>query len=110
MALGEAEAVQVDGIKPTMIAPGTRRSELKYDRIISNFAFNFGLWRYTWTLPTIDFPEPADAMDAWVAATAGQEPRRVRLTGLVGAAHLNGRSGTVGRTNAGQPYRISYPR
>ena len=53
----------------------------------------------TWpsALPTLTFPAPPDAMDAWVAETAGQEARRVRLRGLVGAAHLNGRSGTVGR-------------
>jgi hypothetical protein len=40
-------AVQVDPIKPTLKAPGTNRLILKYDKLISIFAFNFKLRRYT---------------------------------------------------------------
>jgi hypothetical protein len=42
--------VQVDPIKPTLKAPGYKRSKLKYVELLSNFAFNFNLRRYTaWT-------------------------------------------------------------
>ena len=38
--------VQVDPIKPTLIAPGSERLKLNYDDPLSNFAFNFYLRRY----------------------------------------------------------------
>jgi len=39
--------VQVDPIKPTLKAPGTKHLILKYDEPPSNFAFKFNLRRYT---------------------------------------------------------------
>jgi hypothetical protein len=39
--------VQVDPIKPTFKPPGTERLTLKYDELLSSFAFNFNLRRYT---------------------------------------------------------------
>jgi len=39
--------VQVDPIKPTLTAPGTKRLKLKCDGPLSIFAFNFNLRRYT---------------------------------------------------------------
>ena len=44
---GQDRAVQVDPIKPTLKAPGTKRLKLKYDEVLSNFAFRFHLRRYT---------------------------------------------------------------
>jgi hypothetical protein len=41
------EAVQVDPIKPTVKAPGTKRLKLKYDATLSKFAFKFNLRRYS---------------------------------------------------------------
>jgi hypothetical protein len=38
--------VQVDPIKPTLKAPGTKRLKLKFDILLSNFAFKFNLRRY----------------------------------------------------------------
>jgi len=38
--------VQVDPVKPTLKAPGTKRLKLKYDEPPSNFAFKFNLHRY----------------------------------------------------------------
>jgi hypothetical protein len=38
--------VQVDPIKPVLKAPGTKRLKLKYDVLLSSFAFNFNLRRY----------------------------------------------------------------
>jgi hypothetical protein len=46
------EAVQVDPIKPTSKAPGTKLLKLKYDELPSNFAFKFNLRRYTWASRT----------------------------------------------------------
>jgi len=40
-------AVQVDPIKPTLKAPGTKRLKVKYDKPLSKFAFKFNLRRYT---------------------------------------------------------------
>ena len=34
-------------VKPTLIAPGTKRLKLKYDEPLSNFAFKFNFRRYT---------------------------------------------------------------
>ena len=38
--------MQVDPIKPTLKAPGSKRSKLKSDELLSSFAFNFNLRRY----------------------------------------------------------------
>jgi hypothetical protein len=40
-------AAQVDPIKPTLKAPGTKRLKLKYDEPLSKFAFKFNLRRYS---------------------------------------------------------------
>jgi hypothetical protein len=34
-------------MKPTLRAPGTKRSKLKYDILLSSFAFNLNLRRYS---------------------------------------------------------------
>jgi hypothetical protein len=39
--------VQVDPIKPTLKAPGIKGLRLEYDILLSSFAFNFNLRRYT---------------------------------------------------------------
>jgi hypothetical protein len=39
--------VQVDPIKPTLKAPGTKRLKLEYDELLSMFGFKFDLRRYT---------------------------------------------------------------
>jgi len=40
-------AVQVDPINSTFKAPGTNRLKLEFDDLLSSFAFNFNLRRYT---------------------------------------------------------------
>jgi hypothetical protein len=40
-------AVQVDPVKPTLKAPGSKRLKLKHDEPLSNFAFKISLRRYT---------------------------------------------------------------
>ena len=39
-------AVQVEPMKPTLKAPGSKRSKVKYDKLLSILAFNFNLRRY----------------------------------------------------------------
>jgi hypothetical protein len=39
--------VQVDPMNPALKAPGTTRLNLQYDVLLSIFAFNFNLRRYT---------------------------------------------------------------
>ena len=39
--------MQVDPIKPTLKASGTKRLKLNYDKLLSSFAVNFNLRRYT---------------------------------------------------------------
>jgi len=43
-------AVQIDPIKPKLAAPGDERSKLKFDKLLSSFAFNLNLRRFTWVL------------------------------------------------------------
>ena len=39
--------MQVYCFKPTLKAPEPKRLKLRYDTLLSNFAFNFNLRRYT---------------------------------------------------------------
>ena len=41
------KAMQVDPLTPKLKALGSRRLKLKYGKLLSNFAFNFNLRRYT---------------------------------------------------------------
>ena len=43
----QGRAVQVDPIKPTLKPTGNKRLKLKYDNMLSNFAFDLSLHRYT---------------------------------------------------------------
>ena len=45
--VGLGRAVQVHPIKLTLKAPGIERSKLKYDELLSIYAFNFSLRRYS---------------------------------------------------------------
>ena len=45
--LSRGRPVQVDPIKPTLKAPGTKRLKLKHDILLSSFSFNFNVRRYT---------------------------------------------------------------
>jgi hypothetical protein len=41
-------AVQVEPMKPTLKAPGTKRLKLNHYRLLSSFGFKINLRRYTW--------------------------------------------------------------
>jgi hypothetical protein len=43
----QGRAVQVDPIKPTLKAPGTKRLKLEYDDLLSIFGFEFNLRRHS---------------------------------------------------------------
>ena len=45
--------MQVDPIKPTLKAPGSKRLKLEHEKLLSSFAVNFNLRRYTEELRTI---------------------------------------------------------
>jgi hypothetical protein len=47
LSLDQGRAVQVDPIKPTLKASGTKRLKLQYDEPLSKVAFKFNLRRYT---------------------------------------------------------------
>ena len=49
--------MQVDPIKPTLIAPGTKRLKLKCHEPLSKFAFNFYVRRYNLAAHFEDNPE-----------------------------------------------------
>ena len=46
-AAAGGKAVQVEPMKPVLKAPGTKRLNPKYDKLLSNVAFKFNLRRYT---------------------------------------------------------------
>jgi hypothetical protein len=55
---GPGRAVQVDPMKPKLNPPGSKRLKLKYDKLLSGFAFEFYLRRYTAGYPTPATPSP----------------------------------------------------
>ena len=42
------KAVQIEPTKPMLKASGSKRLKPKSDELLSSFAFNFNLRRYTW--------------------------------------------------------------
>jgi len=50
--------VQVDPNKPTLKAPGTKHSELQYDKLLSNLALKFNLRRSILDLSRCDLSGP----------------------------------------------------
>ena len=61
--------MQIDPIKPTLKAPGTKRLKLNFDEPLSNVAFNFNLRRYIMALGTRCLHHRAGA----VAASMGKQ-------------------------------------
>jgi hypothetical protein len=51
-------AVQVDSIKPTLKAPGSKRLKLQYDELHSSIAFKFNLRRYNQGCSPVPAPRP----------------------------------------------------
>jgi hypothetical protein len=53
-------------VKPMLKPPGTKRWKVKYDKLLSNFAFKFNLRRYSlWMDDDEEVGEAADEEDAW---------------------------------------------
>ena len=61
-------AVQVDPIKPTLKALGTKRLKQKYVELLSNFAFNFNLRRYIAVMNRANMAGPAARQPPSMAA------------------------------------------
>ena len=70
--------MQVDAIQPKLKAPGTKRLKLKYDNLLSSFAFKFSLRRYT--------QARAEAEVAAAASAEAASRREARLTEQRGEA------------------------
>ena len=64
--------MQVDPIKPTLKAPGTKRLKLKYEKLLSSFVFNFGLRRYSPEQLALDAARKKRAAAAAAAALASE--------------------------------------
>jgi len=68
-------AVQVDPIKPTLKAPGSKKLILKHDQLVSNLGFDFNLRRFNVASLLADgtrLARPASLLQVW------QQPRRHR--------------------------------
>ena len=50
--------MQADPIKPTLKPPGTKLLRLKYEKVVSNLAFNFNLRRYSKAVAAPPPPPP----------------------------------------------------
>ena len=48
LVLHLGEAVQVESMKPKLKPPGTQRLKLKWETLLSKYAFKFNLRRYIW--------------------------------------------------------------
>ena len=55
--------MQDNPIKPTLKAPGTKRLKLKYDELLSTFAFKFNLRRYNMDAGLSSTPVPTPSAD-----------------------------------------------
>ena len=63
------KAVQLDPIKPTLTAPKSKRLKLKHDELLSTYAFDFNLRRYTMAVPVVaDVAEMFKAVDGGAMA------------------------------------------
>jgi hypothetical protein len=73
------KTVQIDPIKPTLKASGTKRLALNCDDPLSSLGFNFNLRRYTAASPTRSWTTrtlPSTAMISWCGRKA---PRSAKL-------------------------------
>ena len=78
--------MQIDPIKPTLKAPGTKLLKLKCDKPLSNFAFEFNLRRYIMVTrglkptpyqnPNITLGKPTIVVAAEFKAASRVEPAR----------------------------------
>jgi hypothetical protein len=89
---GPGWAVQVDPIKQKLTPPGTKRSKLNCDILLSISAFNFNLRRYTldgdvivWDtrLPALDHRRIVAGARPDIAVSRPRPPRRLAFRTLV---------------------------
>jgi len=70
--------VQVDPIKPTLKAPGTKRLKLEYDVLLSNLAFKFILRRYIELLDRSDNVYAPDILGALDDADGDDDEKQTK--------------------------------
>jgi hypothetical protein len=85
-------AVQVDPIKPTLKAPGTKRLKLKCDDLLLNFGFKFKLRRYTLaTTYGAAAQRPSNLAGGPDARLPHRDPTQLRFDAPVEAVNAVGR-------------------
>ena len=79
---GNGEAMQVEPMTSKLKAPGTKRLKLKYDNLLSSFAFNIELRLYTMvdrgdvvTVGQVDIPRHATQRTLNPRLLSQMEPR-----------------------------------
>ena len=77
---GHGKAVQVDPIKPTLKAPGTKRLKLKFDKPLSSFAFTFNLRRYNMVGNAYTLAYAPNSVESWKGQKLLTKVGRCRLT------------------------------
>ena len=76
--------MKVDPMKPTN-APGSKRLKLRYDELLSSFAFNFNLRRYTEAKTEVAEARAALAEKQLAAHVAEQEAAEAERTAVLAA-------------------------
>jgi hypothetical protein len=69
------KAVEVDPIRPTLKAPGTKRLKQKNDGLLSSFAFKFNLRRYSWGFRRRTCSSPSSSSCSCASSSAGAYTR-----------------------------------
>ena len=87
-------------MKPTLKAPGSKRLKLEHEKLLSNFAFNFNLRRYTEVAPPAPSPAPAPApAPAAAPVAAGVVSRPLDVSAAAGS--LKSGAAVFGATGSG---------
>jgi len=71
-------ALQVDPIKPPLKPPGTKRLILKYDELVSSYAFNVSLRRYNTDLLRVAVA--CCAPRGWILATESLRSEKMTMS------------------------------
>ena len=88
------EAVQVEPMKPVLKAPGSKHLKLNHNNLLTRFAFNFNLRRYTSAAassPLASYTASPDR-DRFAASPSTRRPpaspRAAEMTCMVGRCRL----------------------
>jgi hypothetical protein len=89
----QGRAVQVEPIKPTLKAPGTKRLKQQYDELLSSFPFKLNLRRYT--KQTGDITAFHVCVNPGVSGGGGEKQEGAAGAGAIGGVMSASKDGTV---------------